>query len=59
MKKTYIPIGMLFLVLAIILPKIANIRDFKSGFLYGAAIGILLVGLFSDKLSKKKQEKQR
>jgi uncharacterized transporter YbjL len=58
-KKTYIPIGMLFLVLAIILPKIANIRDFISGFLYGAAIGILLVGLFLDKLSKKKQEKQR
>ena len=41
----YRTLGMVFLVLALVLSKVANVNDFISGMLYGVSIGILILSL--------------
>lgn len=48
-KNKQMPVGMLFLVLAIIFPKIINVSDMITGMLYGLAIGVLMMGIFNNK----------
>ena len=46
-KNKQIPIGMLFLVLAIIANKILNLSDLIVGILFGIAIAVLIIGIFN------------
>ena len=48
-KNKYVPVGMLFLVLAIILNKISNISDLVVGILYGISFSVLIIGIFYNK----------
>lgn len=48
-KNKYVPIGMVFLILAIVLNKTSNISDLVVGILYGISIGVLTVGIISKK----------
>ncbi|EJG4482922.1 hypothetical protein PSN82_002750 [Enterococcus faecalis] len=48
-KNKYVPVGMLFLVLAIILNKISNISDLVVGILYGISFSVLIIGIFITK----------
>lgn len=48
-KNKYVPIGMVFLILAIVLNKTSNISDLVVGILYGISIGVLTVGIISSK----------
>ncbi|SFE33937.1 hypothetical protein [Peptostreptococcus sp. D1] len=48
-KNKYVPIGMLFLVLAIILNKASNISDLVVGVLYGISLAILIIGIFNNR----------
>jgi len=48
-KNNYAPIGMLFLVLAIVLNRISNISDLVIGILYGISIGILITGIIKNR----------
>lgn len=48
-KNNYVPIGMLFLVLAIVLNIISNISDLVIGILYGISIGILITGIIKNR----------
>jgi hypothetical protein len=41
----YRTLGMVFLVLALVLSKVANVNDFIIGMLYGVSIGILILSL--------------
>lgn len=47
-KNKQVPIGMLFLVLAIILNKISNVSDLVLGILYGISITVLAIGIFNN-----------
>lgn len=47
-KNIYIPVGMLFLVLAIVLNRISNISDLVIGILYGISIGIFITGIIKN-----------
>lgn len=46
-KNKQIPIGMLFLVLAIILNKISKVNDLIPGILYGISIAVLIMGMLN------------
>lgn len=48
-KNIYIPVGMLFLVLAIVLNRISNISDLVIGILYGISIGIFITGIIKNR----------
>lgn len=48
-KNKQIPIGMLFLSLAIILNKISDISDLILGIMYGIAIAVLTIGIFNNR----------
>lgn len=48
-KNKYIPIGMLFLVLAITLNKASNISDLIVGILYGISIAVLIIGIIDNR----------
>lgn len=47
-KNKQVPIGMLFLTLAIILNKISNVSDLILGMLYGVSIAVLIIGIFNN-----------
>lgn len=44
----YKTLGMVFLVLAIVLGKVANINDFIIGMLYSMSIGLLIFSVFKN-----------
>ena len=48
-KNKQVPIGMLFLALAIILNKISNVSDLILGILYGISIAVLIIGIFNNR----------
>ena len=48
-KNKYVPIGMVFLILAIVLNKTSNISDLVVGILYGISSGVLTVGIIISK----------
>ena len=48
-KNKYVPIGMVFLILAIVLNKTSNISDLVVGILFGISIGVLTVGIIISK----------
>ena len=48
-KNKQVPVGMLFLVLAIILNRVSNISDLVIGILYGISIGVLTIGIINGK----------
>lgn len=48
-KNKQVPVGMLFLVLAIILNRASNISDLVIGILYGISIGVLTIGIINGK----------
>lgn len=48
-KNKQVPIGMLFLVLAITLNKISNVSDLIIGILYGISISVLIIGIRSNR----------
>ncbi|EFI41377.1 hypothetical protein [Peptoniphilus sp. oral taxon 386] len=48
-KNKQVPVGMLFLVLAIILNRVSNVSDLLIGIMYGISIGLLLIGIFSNR----------
>ena len=48
-KNKYLPIGMVFMILAIVLNKTSNISDLVVGILYGISIGVLTVGIIISK----------
>ena len=50
----YRTLGMVFLVLALVLSKVANVNDFIIGMLYGISIGILILSLLKKKKIKEK-----
>ena len=45
----YVPVGMLFLILAIILNVVSNVSDMVLGILYGISIAVLIIGLFNSR----------
>ena len=45
----YVPVGMLFLILAIILNAVSNVSDLVIGILYGISIAVLIIGLFNSR----------
>lgn len=45
----YIPVGMLFLILAIILNVVSSVSDLVLGILYGISIAVLIIGLFNSR----------
>ncbi len=47
LKSKYVPLGMMFLILAIILSVASNVNDLFVGMLYGVSLGILILGLLS------------
>ena len=44
-SNKYVPVGMLFLILAIILNVVSNASDLVIGILYGISIAVLIIGL--------------
>lgn len=44
-KNKYVPIGMLFLVLGLILKRVSSISDISIGILYGISIAVLIIGI--------------
>ena len=48
MNKCF-PVGMLFLILAIILNAASNVSDLVIGILYGISIAVLIIGLFKSR----------
>ncbi len=48
----YRTLGMVFLVLALVLSKVANVNDCIIGMLYGVSIGILILSLLKKKKIK-------
>ncbi|KXB66497.1 hypothetical protein HMPREF3181_00715 [Parvimonas sp. KA00067] len=49
-KNYYLPIGAIFLSIALILKRYSNINDIVLGFLFGISIGLLLLsGLYKIK----------
>ena len=44
-SNKYVPVGMLFLILAIILNVVSNVSDMVLGILYGVPIAVLTIGL--------------
>lgn len=50
----YRTLGMVFLVLALVLSKVANVNDFIIGMLYGISIGILILSLLKRNKIKEK-----
>ena len=44
-SNKYVPVGMLFLILAIILNVVSNVSDMVLGILYGISIAVLIIGL--------------
>lgn len=48
-KNKQVPVGVLFLVLAIILNRVSNISDLVIGILYGISIGVLTIGIINGK----------
>ena len=48
-KNKYVPIGMLFLVLAIVLNRTSNLSDLVVGILYGISIGVLITGIIKNR----------
>lgn len=57
-SNKYVPVGMLFLILAIILNVVSNVSDLVIGILYGISIAVLIIGLFNSRnkcCSKQKQ----
>lgn len=49
-KNKQVLLGISFLILAIILNKISNLSDFTLGILYGITIGILIIGVFKNRI---------
>ena len=45
----YVPIGILFLILAIVLNNTSNISDLVVGILYGISIGALIFGIINSR----------
>lgn len=45
----YIPVGMLFLILAILLNVVSSVSDLVLGILYGISIAVLIIGLFNSR----------
>lgn len=48
-SNKYIPVGMLFLILTIILNAVSNVSDLVLGILYGISIAVLIIGLFNSR----------
>ncbi|WP_314841082.1 hypothetical protein [Rothia mucilaginosa] len=48
-SNKYVPVGMLFLILAIILNVVSNVSDLVLGILYGISIAVLIIGLFNSR----------
>ena len=48
-SSKYVPVGMLFLILAIILNVVSNVSDLVLGILYGISIAVLTIGLFNSR----------
>ena len=48
-SNKYVPVGMLFLFLAIILNVVSNVSDLVIGILYGISIAVLIIGLFNSR----------
>ena len=48
-SNKYIPVGMLFLILANILNVVSNVSDLVLGILYGISIAVLIIGLFNSR----------
>ena len=46
-SNKYVPVGMLFLIQAIILNVVSNVSDLVLGILYGISIAVLIIGLFN------------
>ena len=44
-SNKYVPVGMLFLILAIILNVVSTVSDLVLGILYGISIAVLIIGL--------------
>ena len=45
----YVPVGMLFLILAVILNVVSNVSDLVLGILYGISTAVLIIGLFNSR----------
>ena len=48
-SNKYVPVGMLFLILAIILNVVSNVSDLVIGILYGIGIAVLIIGLLNNR----------
>ena len=48
-KNKYVPIGILFLILAIVLNRTSNLSDLVVGILYGISIGVLITGIIKNR----------
>ena len=48
-SNKYVPVGMLFLILAIILNAASNVSDLVIGILYGIAIAVLIIGFLNSR----------
>ena len=48
-SNKYVPVGMLFLCLAIIFNVVSNVSDLVLGILYGISIAVLIIGLFNSR----------
>ena len=48
-SNKYVPVGMLFLILASILNVVSNVSDLVIGILYGISIAVLIIGLFNNR----------
>ena len=48
-KNKYVPIGMLFMVLALVLNRTSNLSDLVVGILYGISIGVLITGIIKNR----------
>ena len=48
-SNKYIPVGVLFLTLAIILNVVSNVSDLVLGILYGISIAVLIIGLLNSR----------
>lgn len=48
-SNKYIPVGMLFLILAIILNVASSVSDLVLGILYGISIAVLTIGLLNNR----------
>lgn len=48
-SNKYVPVGMLFLTLAIILNVVSTVSDLVLGILYGISIAVLIIGLFNSR----------